>query len=167
MKIAFHPDTPAEVQTLPNLRGTPRSSGLDLRVASFLSSDGRQALEDIKTIHLRPGATAWVEFHIALELGEHRIEDDGTTVLMAALVMPRSGLGSRGLGLMNTVGLIDNDYSKPIRSRLINRGAAPIKVAQWDRVAQLVLIPTMVPPIEFVPSMEDTGRGGFGSTGVA
>ena len=171
MKIAFHPSTPAELQTLPSLRGTPRSSGFDLRVASFLNNDGAtlQPVEDVKTVSIPPGGTAWVEFHISLDLGEyHRIdEDDGTTVLMAALVLPRSGLGSKGLGLMNTVGLIDNDYNKPIRARLVNRGSSPIDVNLWDRVAQLVLVPTMVPPITFVSSMEDTGRGGFGSTGVA
>lgn len=171
MKIAFHPNTPAELQTLPNLRGTPRSSGVDLRVASFLTNDGatQQPVEDITTVSIPPGGTAWVEFHLSIDLGEyhHVVEDDGTTVLVAALVLPRSGLGSKGLGLMNTVGLIDNDYNRPIRARLVNRGSAPIEVSLWDRVAQLVLIPTMVPPITIVSSLEDTGRDGFGSTGVA
>ncbi len=94
------------------------------------------------------------------------------------LILPRSGLGHRGLVLGNAVGLIDADYEgvclisawnrNPVRSGDPNEG---IVVRPGDRIAQLVFTRVARPRFtlvsEFVPG-EAAGRqqGGFGSTGI-
>ena len=91
---------------------------------------------------------------------------------MAALVLPRSGLGhKRGLVLGNTVGLIDPDYTGPILVSAWNRnppGTAPIILAPGDRFAQLLFVPILRPALTLVEAFTGTsarGPAGFGSTG--
>ncbi len=91
---------------------------------------------------------------------------------MAALVLPRSGLGHRkGLVLGNLVGLIDPDYTGPILVSAWNRnapGTGPIMLQPGERFAQMVFVPILRPVLTVVdgfsaPSARATG--GFGSTG--
>ncbi len=90
------------------------------------------------------------------------------------LVLPRSGLGHRGLVLGNAVGVIDADYEGPLLISVWNRNpeasGAPIRIAPGDRIAQLVF--TRITRAEFsvVEAFSDSGErqsGGFGSTGIA
>lgn len=91
-----------------------------------------------------------------------------------ALVLPRSGLGHRGLVLGNAVGLIDADYEGPCLISAWNRnpsapGQAPITIEPGDRVAQLVFSRIARPQFQLVGEFSATGArqaGGFGSTGV-
>ena len=92
---------------------------------------------------------------------------------MAALVLPRSGLGHRkGLVLGNLVGLIDPDYTGPILVSAWNRnapGSEPITLQPGERFAQLLFVPILRPQFRIVEefSAETTrGAGGFGSTGI-
>ena len=91
---------------------------------------------------------------------------------LAALVLPRSGLGHRaGLVLGNGVGLIDADYTDEIRVSLWNRnppGGPAITIQPGDRIAQLMFVPVVRPVFSVVDAFsQPTGRaGGFGSTGV-
>jgi dUTP pyrophosphatase len=85
------------------------------------------------------------------------------------LVLPRSGLGHRGLVLGNGVGLIDSDYEGPLLVSAWNRGAEPITVAPGDRIAQLVFTRVVRPELRLVEAFEEVsgrGAGGFGSTGL-
>lgn len=86
----------------------------------------------------------------------------------AAIVLPRSGLGAKGLILGNTIGLIDSDYQGEIILLVWNRSNDPIKINSMDRIAQLIIVPVIQPVFNFVESFEQTERGsnGFGSTGV-
>ncbi len=91
---------------------------------------------------------------------------------MAALVLPRSGLGhKKGLVLGNLVGLIDADYTGPILVSAWNRnppGSEPITIAPGERFAQMVFVPILRPDFAVVEefSMDSSrGAGGFGSTG--
>jgi dUTP pyrophosphatase len=88
---------------------------------------------------------------------------------IAALILPRSGLGHRqGLVLGNLVGLIDSDYTGPIMVSAWNRGAAPVHLAPGDRFAQLMFVPVLRPLLRMVDvfsSNSARGAGGFGSTG--
>lgn len=84
----------------------------------------------------------------------------------AFMVMPRSGLGTRGLVLANTVGLIDSDFASEISIPLWNRTNKTIVIMPDVAVAQGIFIPVAHPAIEFVDAIEQTGRGGFGSTGM-
>jgi dUTP pyrophosphatase len=91
---------------------------------------------------------------------------------MAALVLPRSGLGhKRGLVLGNLVGLIDPDYTGPILVSAWNRNApdtAPITLTPGERFAQLLFVPILRPVLRVVDAHSAAtarGAGGFGSTG--
>lgn len=90
-----------------------------------------------------------------------------------ALVLPRSGLGHRGLVLGNAVGVIDADYEGMLMISAWNRnppGAAAIAVAPGDRIAQLVFTRIARPQLVTVAAFSQHGErqaGGFGSTGIA
>jgi dUTP pyrophosphatase len=86
----------------------------------------------------------------------------------AALVLPRSGLGHRGLVLGNLVGLIDPDYQGPILVSAWNRGAEAVEIAPGARFAQLLFVPILRPELTVVDefsAVTSRGAGGFGSTG--
>ena len=108
---------------------------------------------------LGPGESQLVSSGIAIHVG-----DPGH----AAVILPRSGLGSKhGIVLGNLVGLIDSDYQGPVMISVWNRGAAPFTIQPLDRIAQLVVVPVV--QVEFDVVAEFTastrGAGGFGSTG--
>lgn len=82
------------------------------------------------------------------------------------LLAPRSGLGAkRGLVLANEVAVIDSDYRSEIKLALRNRGDRGIAIHPGDRVAQAWLLPAPQARFCEVASIDETGRGGFGSTG--
>lgn len=91
---------------------------------------------------------------------------------MAALVLPRSGLGhKKGLVLGNTVGLIDSDYQGEIAVSAWNRcpDGKPILIEPGMRVAQLMFVPIIRPRLSIVTTFStasERGEGGFGSTGA-
>ena len=126
---------------------TPGAAGLDLR-----------ACVEATTL-LRPGETLLVPTGIAIHLA-----DPG----LAAVVLPRSGLGHRnGIVLGNLVGLIDADYQGQLMISCWNRGSAPFTIEPFDRIAQLVIVPVARAAFDVVDSFElsQRGDGGFGSTG--
>ena len=127
--------------------GTPGSAGVDLR-----------ALLDTPLL-LAPGQVEMISTGIAVHL-----DDPG----LAALVLPRSGLGSKhGIVLGNLVGLIDSDYQGELLISCWNRGQDPFTIAPAERIAQLVIVPVVQAEwdlvAEFAPSAR--GTGGFGHTG--
>lgn len=89
---------------------------------------------------------------------------------MAGLILPRSGLGSRGLVVGNLVGLIDSGYQGELKVSMWNRTDEPITVKPGDKVCQLVIVPVVAHTAELVDSFEaatDRGTDGFNSTGVS
>lgn len=129
---------------------TPGSAGLDLRACLDAPLD------------LAPGATALLPTGLALHLA-----DPG----LAALILPRSGLGHRhGIVLGNLVGLIDADYQGPLQVSCWNRGTEPFRVEPLERIAQLVIVPVVQAAFRVVDRFDggsQRGEGGFGSTGRA
>jgi dUTP pyrophosphatase len=126
---------------------TPGAAGLDLRAC----------LEAPLT--LAPGQSQLVSSGIAIHLG-----DPG----YAAVVLPRSGLGSKnGIVLGNLVGLIDSDYQGPLMISVWNRGQSAFTIQPMDRIAQLVVVPVVQVEFELVEDFATSARGagGFGSTG--
>ena len=83
------------------------------------------------------------------------------------LIAPRSGLGSKGLNLANTIGVIDQDYTSSIQATLVNTGRREIVIRTGDRILQLLLLPVLRPTVTLVDAIDPSGRGGLGSTGVA
>ena len=111
---------------------------------------------------LAPGAApALVPAGFALHLADPNL---------AALVLPRSGLGHcKGLVLGNTVGLIDPDYIGPLLVSAWNRNPAgsAIELQPGERFAQLLFVPIVRPELAVVGAFSGrSGRGakGFGST---
>ena len=126
---------------------TPGSAGMDLRACIDAP------------ITLQPGQTELIPTGIAIH-----IADPG----LAALILPRSGLGHKhGIVLGNLVGLIDSDYQGQLMVSCWNRGSATFTLQAFDRIAQLVITPVVqaqfVVVRDFISS--ERGAGGFGSTG--
>ena len=110
-------------------------------------------------IELKPGATELVPSGVAIHL-----TDPG----LAAMVLPRSGLGHKhGIVLGNLVGLIDSDYQGLIFVSLWNRGGSAFMLNPLERIAQLVVVPVLQVQFNVVDdfSTSERGAGGFGSTG--
>lgn len=88
----------------------------------------------------------------------------------AAIIAPRSGLGSDGLIIGNTVGLIDADYQGEIMICLLNRSKTRKFVIELgDRIAQMFFVRVNQPKFQIVEEFSSTtkrGTGGIGHTGV-
>ena len=76
-----------------------------------------------------------------------------------ALIAPRSGLGSRGLNLANTLGVIDQDYTDPLIATLVNTGRREIVIRTGDRILQLLLVPILRPTVTLTSAINGSGRG--------
>ena len=88
---------------------------------------------------------------------------------LAALVIPRSGLGSKhGVVMGNLVGLIDSDYQGELKVPLWNRSRDEFLVKPGDRIAQMILVPIKQATLSVVEDFSESARGakGFGSSGV-
>ena len=126
---------------------TEGSAGLDLRAC----------LE--APLLLAPGRTELIPTGLAIHV------DDPA---LAALILPRSGLGHRhGIVLGNLVGLIDSDYQGQLMVSCWNRGAEPFTVRPGERIAQLVVVPVVQVQLEVVTefTVSSRGAGGFGHSG--
>jgi len=126
---------------------TSGSAGMDLRACID------------HPISLDPGQTELIPTGIAIH-----ISDPG----LAALILPRSGLGHKhGIVLGNLVGLIDSDYQGQLLVSCWNRSGVTFEVKPMERVAQLMLIPVV--QASFVEAKDfhqsQRGSGGFGSSG--
>jgi len=87
---------------------------------------------------------------------------------LAALILPRSGLGHKhGIVLGNLVGLIDSDYQGQLMVSCWNRAAEPFTVRPGERIAQLVVVPVVQVQLEVVTEFTASprGAGGFGHSG--
>jgi dUTP pyrophosphatase len=127
---------------------TPGSAGLDLRACLPAP------------LMLEPGQTELVPAGIAIHLN-----DAG----LAAMVLPRSGLGHKhGIVLGNLVGLIDSDYQGQIFVSTWNRGSKAFTIEPMERLAQLVIVPVVQVAFDIVVEFHAStrGAGGFGSTGM-
>ena len=82
-------------------------------------------------------------------------------------IRPRSGLTRRGVEI--GWGTVDADYRGELLVSMCLRGPAGrgLRIEHGDRIAQLVVAPVALTPIEEVESLDVTerGSGGFGSTG--
>jgi dUTP pyrophosphatase len=126
---------------------TPGSAGMDLRACIDAP------------VTLMPGQTELVPTGIAIH-----IADPG----LAALILPRSGLGHKhGIVLGNLVGLIDSDYQGQLMVSCWNRGSTTFELKPLERLAQLMLVPVVQASFVEVKDFHESQRGGdgFGSSG--
>jgi dUTP pyrophosphatase len=128
-------------------RATAGSAGLDLRACIDAP------------LELRPGVAELIPTGVAIHLADPSL---------AALIVPRSGLGHKhGIVLGNLVGLIDSDYQGELMISCWNRGTKAFRIEPGERIAQLVVVPVVPVEFEVVESFAESRRGsrGFGHTG--
>lgn len=108
-----------------------------------------------------------------LKAGEQHLFSTGIAIFLkdpayVGLVVPRSGLGTKGIVLGNLVGVIDSDYQGEIGICLWNRSKEDRTINVGDRVAQYIVTAAIHPEFSFVTEFSgetERGAGGFGSTG--
>ena len=126
---------------------TDGSAGLDLRAC----------LE--APLLLAAGKAELIPTGLAIHLGDPAL---------AAVILPRSGLGHRhGIVLGNLVGLIDSDYQGQLMVSCWNRATEPFTIRPGERIAQLVVVPIVQVQLEVVTDFAASARGagGFGHSG--
>lgn len=129
-------------------RATVGSAGLDL----YACID--------ESITLKKGDTAVIPTGIAIGLDDPHY---------AAFIHSRSGLAIKhGIGLLNSVGVIDSDYRGEICVGVIKQTDPEYTIEPFERIAQMVIKPVELPEIIEVSDLDETNRGagGFGSTGT-
>jgi dUTP pyrophosphatase len=124
-------------------RAYPTDSGLDLRARID------------KPLLLWNGETKVIPVGVAIALPQG----------YEAQIRPRSGLSKNGIFAI--FGTIDNSYRGEIKVTLYNSGTVT-QIQPYERIAQLVIAPVVIPEIEYVDELTPTERGdrGHGSTGA-
>lgn len=124
-------------------RAHKTDSGLDLRARLDLS------------MVLQPMWTRVIPTGVAIELPPG----------YEAQVRPRSGLSKQGV--FAAFGTVDNGYTGEIKVTLTNISMERIEIEPYERIAQLVITPVVIPEVKYVDELTETERGdkGHGSTG--
>lgn len=113
---------------------------------------------------------------ITLEPEDIKLIETGLRVKLPkdilGLLLPRSGLSTKDITILNSPGLIDSDYSEEIMVIIKNNSNNPYTIKLGDRIAQMIFIKssdvewTQDPYlIENFIKENKTRKGGFGSTG--
>lgn len=85
-----------------------------------------------------------------------------------AQIRPRSGLAFKhGISIVNSPGTIDADYRGEIKVLLVNLSDTDFKIANGERIAQMVVAKheTVVWSVAEELSETQRGEGGYGHTG--
>lgn len=117
---------------------------------------------------------ACIDEPITLKKGDKAIIPTGIAIGLddphfAAFIYARSGLAIKhGIGLLNSVGVIDSDYRGEICVGVIKQTDPEYTIQPFERIAQMVIEPVALPEIVKVETLDETdrGAGGFGSTGT-
>ena len=182
------------------------SNGMLLNPLPGYSTPGSAAIDLVCTedVTIYPGETKMIHTGLAIWIGSDQHQTDPshtvsqwlstvhTQVSIAGLILPRSGLGTKGLILANTIGLIDEDYQGELKVSAWNRNQDKIETFddchydEWvthteitkgdtielkagDRFAQLMVIPVIKAQFNVVEEFSGStqrDKGGFGSTGA-
>lgn len=162
----------------------------------YYSTDGSAGVDLVACDDyiIYPGETVAIHTGIAIHIGTEFLGDrtpdsyfyDNNSVM--GMITPRSGLGTRGLVLANTVGIIDEDYQGEIIVQAWNRKeeyevagtdkegvtyytkilTRPIEIKAGDRFCQLIFVPVIKAQFQVVEefsSPTERGNGSFGSSG--
>lgn len=131
----------------PPIRATTTAAGIDLSLSADV------------TLRNRTITVVELPYKVAIP--------DGYVGMLAL----RSSLGTRGITIPNSIGIIDSDYRGNLKLPLSPlHDSGPIILRAGERVAQLVILPVAFPtPVEAAVNADETGRGagGLGSTGTA
>lgn len=150
------------------------------------ATKGSAAIDLVCTedLTIYPGETKMIPTGLAIWIGSNKITCGAIDACIAGLILPRSGLGTKGLILANTIGVIDADYQGELMVSAWNRNISkiwggkkgvnedtyikPLELKTGNRFAQLMFVPVVKAQWEVVAEFSnktDRGNGGFGSTG--
>lgn len=125
------------------------------------------APEDV-TVPASESGPPFAMFKPAVSIGSATI-DTGVHIEIpegyVGLIKSKSGLNVNA-GLTGE-GVIDAHYTGSIKVKLYNHSDKAHRFMAGDKIAQLVIVPCLLPNLEQVDYLEETDRGnkGFGSTG--
>lgn len=107
---------------------------------------------------LQPGVCLKVPLGVAINIRSPNV---------AAMILPRSGLGTEGIVLGNTVGLIDNGYQGELIASVWNRTDKVMSISEGQKICQIMFVPFLSAVLKEVEVFQPSERGarGFGSTG--
>ncbi len=116
---------------------------------------------------------ACIDEPLTLEGGDKAVIPTGIAIALpspelGAFIFARSGLAIKhGIGLLNSVGVIDSDYRGEVCVGVINQLKEPYTVMPGERIAQMVIMPVSLISVTECDELDETerGAGGFGSTG--
>lgn len=101
--------------------------------------------------------------------GEQKLVDTGIAIKIpegyGGFIFNRSSQGKKGITIPHSVGVIDSDYRGNLKVLLKNIGEDPYVIERGDRIAQLVIMPVLLPEFKDIWNDTQRGTGGFGSTG--
>ncbi|KUK79596.1 MAG: Deoxyuridine 5'-triphosphate nucleotidohydrolase [Microgenomates bacterium 39_7] len=112
-----------------------------------------------KSMIIKPRTVAKVPLNVVIQLPENH------WLLMAA----RSSLQTKGLMLINGIGVGDYDFRGPgdeYQAALFNFSDDEVEIKKGERLTQAIILQRERAQIEEIEEMaEQKNRGGFGSTG--
>lgn len=133
-------------------RAHPYDAGLDLHTPKDILVPETRYSEFFEEVEI---GTAIVDTGIHVEIPEGYV----------GFIKSKSGLNVKH-GLV-AEGVIDAHYTGSIVVKLYNYNTTQYCFEAGDKIAQLVILPCLLPDLELADSLEETDRGdaGFGSTG--
>lgn len=139
----------------------PGDAGMDVRACIDEALKNTTHYDDaFERLEIAPGKQCLIPLGFSLNI-------NNPEVMM--MLVPRSGLGSKGLVLGNTVGIIDSGYQGQVMACAWNRGKEVITIAPMERIAQMIFVPIIRPTLKVVKefsTISERGSGGFGSSGA-
>lgn len=138
-------------------------------VKEFIKPEYKTEYSAGMDIYLQEDATLVIGADNVIHLGFAAEVPEG----YAAILLPRSSAGMKGISLRNTAGVIDSDYrGEWIAHIVIDQNQDNALLDEWhykrgDRIVQCLIVPVKKVDIELTESISVTARGdgGFGSTG--
>lgn len=106
-------------------------------------------------VTIAPGSSHLFDIGIAMEFDEGH----------GAIVMDKGGVAKQDVHTMG--GVFDAGYRGTYLIHLFNHGTQAYKVQKGQKIAQIVVLPVMIPTLTEVDELNDSarGEGRFGSTG--
>jgi dUTP pyrophosphatase len=146
-----------------------------MQVILHTNSFGTPSFEYAKDGDAGIDLQAFIEESIVIRPNECVLISTGVQVNMdannmAALILPRSGLGhKKGLIMGNGTGVIDSGYQGVMQISAWNRSETDILINPMERIAQVVFVPiARITPVvvDSFDNVTERGDTGFGSSGV-
>ena len=109
-----------------------------------------------KDIYIESRSSAIIDTGVHIELPPMTVGE----------IKSKSGLNFKH-GLTVPTGTVDYGYTGSIQVKIYNHSNQPYTFKRGDKIAQLVVMPILLPELEVVDTLDATERGdkGFGSTG--